>query len=529
MPSIKAFIGAEIDQGPIIGREFVNRGTATAAAWTPAQLGVDLALWLDANDADTITLNGSNVSQWDDKSGNDRHASQANAANQPVYTASGLNDKPVLTFAGSPATGLSTGTFANIDGFTVAAVARLSSAGSYSMIYTTASSSVGHAELRTISTSGKPSFVNSGNNAGAGVLAVPASPVVNTTSLVGATSILLANTTTGTYRLRQDGELKDTEVTTTVPTTSTARGIGSRAGLTFPAIGFIAEIIEVAAVLSEADQQRVEGYLAWKWGVTANLPADHPYKWDGSLFGFADQDAETYIAAVETADGQDLEPGVRAAIYEFVGGCKADGIWDAIKASCIMAGARTLDGALVPLKGTAPTNFNFVAGDYNRTTGLVGNGTTKYLDSNRNNNADPQNSKHVSVFIHTRGSTTAGARFIAAGNSAGLGDTLIANDTSGGFYTSVNSSSFDRPALTTGFVGASRASSALYSFRGSNTTTSFTRDSGTPRNENIGVFANSNGSDRLNCRLAFYSIGESLDLALLDARVTTLINAYGAI
>jgi hypothetical protein len=31
------------------------------------------------------------------------------------------------------------------------------------------------------------------------------------------------------------------------------------------------------------------------------------------------------------------------------------------------------------------------------------------------------------------------------------------------------------------------------------------------------------------CRLAFYSIGESLDLALLDARVTTLINAYGAI
>jgi hypothetical protein len=27
-------------------------------------------------------------------------------------------------------------------------------------------------------------------------------------------------------------------------------------------------------------------------------------------------------------------------------------------------------------------------------------------------------------------------------------------------------------------------------------------------------------------RLAFYSIGESLNLALLDARVTTLINAF---
>jgi hypothetical protein len=30
-----------------------------------------------------------------------------------------------------------------------------------------------------------------------------------------------------------------------------------------------------------------------------------------------------------------------------------------------------------------------------------------------------------------------------------------------------------------------------------------------------------------NARLAFYSIGESLDLALLDARVTALITAFG--
>jgi hypothetical protein len=31
--------------------------------------------------------------------------------------------------------------------------------------------------------------------------------------------------------------------------------------------------------------------------------------------------------------------------------------------------------------GTAPTNNNFVDADYNRETGLVGNGSTKYLDS----------------------------------------------------------------------------------------------------------------------------------------------------
>jgi hypothetical protein len=95
-----------------------------------------------------------------------------------------------------------------------------------------------------------------------------------------------------------------------------------------------------------------------------------------------DADAQAYITAVETADRQALEAGVRTAINDFVVGCKADGIWDAIKASCIMAGARTLTGALVPLKGTAPTNYNFVPGDYNRKTGLVGDGSSKNLNSN---------------------------------------------------------------------------------------------------------------------------------------------------
>jgi hypothetical protein len=54
--------------------------------WNPAQLGADLALWLDADDASTITLNGSTVAQWDDKSGNGKHMVQATASAQPTYT-----------------------------------------------------------------------------------------------------------------------------------------------------------------------------------------------------------------------------------------------------------------------------------------------------------------------------------------------------------------------------------------------------------------------------------------------------------
>jgi len=63
-------------------------------------------------------------------------------------------------------------------------------------------------------------------------------------------------------------------------------------------------------------------------------------------------------------------------------GCKADGVWSAIKASCILAGARTLAGALVPLVGPDPNSFYFVAGNYNRKTGLKGNGSNQYIDTN---------------------------------------------------------------------------------------------------------------------------------------------------
>lgn len=48
-----------------------------ALAWTPATLGASLSLWFDADDTSTITLDGSTVNQWRDKSG----ATSAHEAN----------------------------------------------------------------------------------------------------------------------------------------------------------------------------------------------------------------------------------------------------------------------------------------------------------------------------------------------------------------------------------------------------------------------------------------------------------------
>ena len=238
-----------------------------------------------------------------------------------------------------------------------------------------------------------------------------------------------------------------------------------------------------------------------------------------------DPDAAAYITAVETADGQALEEKVKIAIDNFVLGCKADGIWSAIKASCILAGARTLSGALVPLVGTAPTNYNFVSGDYNRETGLVGDGSTKYLDSNRNNNADPQDNSHQAVFIstaHSPGNTGVYIGTTNANGASNIGQTttpvVFSRNRSGG----VN----EIPVVALNFAGHSRSTSSNYTIRanGANVIANFASDG--LLNESVLVFARG-PANFVNGRLAFYSIGESLDLAKLDARVTDLINAIG--
>jgi hypothetical protein len=251
-----------------------------------------------------------------------------------------------------------------------------------------------------------------------------------------------------------------------------------------------------------------------------------------------DPDAQAYITAVETVDGQALEIGVRDAINDFVVGCKADGIWTAIKACCIMAGARTRLGAMVPLVGAAPTSFNFVDDDYNRKTGLPGNGSTKYLNSNRLQTADPQNNHHLSVYITVTGTAILiGARAEAL---SGLGDSHIGLGAASSWPFRSRIDAFDTPsqgtrstANATGFIAVSRSSGSSFVSRLNSASETITNASTAPLAGNIGVFARirtetSSVDAYSNARLAFYSIGESLDLALLDARVTDLINAFGA-
>ena len=232
-----------------------------------------------------------------------------------------------------------------------------------------------------------------------------------------------------------------------------------------------------------------------------------------------DADATAYLSAVQTADGQALEPLVRNAITAFVVGCKRDGIWSAIKSSCLLMGARTLSGALTPLVGAAPTNNGpFVSGDYSRKTGLLGNGTSKYLALNRLEDDDLQNSVHNAAYVSAHSGFVIGTN-----NSTSAGWVTISNAA-----TRSRSTTADLFTAVDGFLGHSRSSSASYVRRNDGTSTTLSRTSGAPGGNAYELMRTAGGVTFGSPRVAYYSVGSHLDLALLDSRVTTLYNAIGA-
>ena len=238
-----------------------------------------------------------------------------------------------------------------------------------------------------------------------------------------------------------------------------------------------------------------------------------------------DADVVAYVLAVEAADGQRLEDGVISAYESFIVGCKTDSIWSAIKACCILAGARTLSGALVPLVGTAPTNANFVSGDYNRETGLLGNGSTKYLNANRNNNADPQNSKHLAGYISANSTVTGNLLSSNTGTGSSLLLEIPSSTQTRCIINGSNTLGINR-SIATGFVGASRPNGTQMITRQSGSSITHTYSSATPLNSAIGVFSRAASAVAVsNGRYAFYSIGEHLDLAALDTRISALMTA----
>jgi hypothetical protein len=254
--------------------DFRRMSALSKELWTPAE--ITTALWLDAADSDTLTLDGSsNVEQWNDKSGNSRHMTQETGGKRPTYVAGEYVEfsyANATILENSSRLGLATNP--TIAFFSVILFSSLTDFDD--SFFQIGEDEIGNIRLAVgpLSTDGWAWRHNNGNNRyGATDTGVVSVPVFYRKS----------GDTYGDQLFRLNGS-SITSIDSTNPTevlTSTSAKCSVGGGGTLEASKyFTGRLYEFLAIPTDNVEliQKIEGYLAHKWGLEANLPSDHPYK-----------------------------------------------------------------------------------------------------------------------------------------------------------------------------------------------------------------------------------------------------------
>lgn len=271
---------------------------ASRRLWTPADLGTPPSLWF--NDDSAITTVSGFVSQWNDISGNGYHHDQATSARRPEPLAAELNGRRVIRFDGSDdlLLSLNTGALdlyrnqANLAEVVVYKKRATDGGAGKILLYCPNNAGASRCSLAVSGTAGgeadRTRFIARSTDAGG------AAVLTQGTSLGAAWQIVVCRSelaNTDGY-LHINGTLDQTSTSFTAGSaTSDTRpvpGIGMGASFNTnpgnppntgsPADCDMAERLLIRAALTSADVARIEGYLAHRWGLTASLPSDHPFR-----------------------------------------------------------------------------------------------------------------------------------------------------------------------------------------------------------------------------------------------------------
>lgn len=252
-------------------------GASIHQPWTPKDLGSTLKIWLDASDSTTITESSNAVSNWADKSGNGNDLAQATGADQPTYTTNSLNGLAVVKF--------------QLDRMTRSDIFGGSTSDMHCLF-------IARTNSNPTQDTGEISFNGTDyTNSNRFTFSIPSRSIGDwyidlggvTTNRVGSTTTADRVTTLSTlivhgYKDSTSGKCGawfngGTTKLSSGNTSATTSGGIVLGGVGNRAVNWdLAEFVLCNAKLADADKDRVEGYFAWKWGVTSNLPSGHAYK-----------------------------------------------------------------------------------------------------------------------------------------------------------------------------------------------------------------------------------------------------------
>ncbi len=242
--------------------------TPSLAPFTPTQIS-GCQLWLDATDQNTMTLSGSNITQWNDKSGNGRNVT----ASGTITNTGSINGVPATNwasnayFSGSASnTGSTVSVFCilNMNSSTTGTNGRVVSLGT-----------IGSDDFDKVGTA-IPILRRTGTIIGAfrnyGELSRSSNitdiPLLAGSIFTGSSNIFYANGTASAAVASSGNFTYANHVIGTNSITTDTTGYFR---------GTIGEVIIYNAALTDVQRQQVEGYLAQKWGLQGSLPSTHPY------------------------------------------------------------------------------------------------------------------------------------------------------------------------------------------------------------------------------------------------------------
>lgn len=242
---------------------------SASSNWTPSNIStMTLAAWYDADDAATITATSGSVDQWSDKSGNGYHMT-ATTTERPTTGTQTINSKNVLDFNGtsntmSAATGWQAGSSNNV----IMAVVQFDAIAAAQRIV----GGFADAGTRHNLSFDQPSGVKARFTHASSYVAVlsSGSPTAATTHLFSG---YRSGTSAGGCGI--DATYATDTNFSTAPTLNAWR-IGSSNSSSEYLDGKIAEIV-VCLGYDLTEREKLEGYLAHKWGIAASLPGGHPY------------------------------------------------------------------------------------------------------------------------------------------------------------------------------------------------------------------------------------------------------------
>ena len=238
-------------------------------------------LWLDASDSTTITI-ATGVSQWNDKSGNAYNFTQVTGASQPTRTGN------YISFQSNYYLTIPTAFMNNVTSWSLFFLINPISSSNFIMVKQHDGVNTENVLSMTVNTNSS----GGGQTGSTGYLywrsynagTQPASSSALSTSTIQILSIVYDGTNLYMYI---NGTLNSTTagsfatLNDTLPTAYTlgawyVPGYGGfqYSGSTNFQLG---EMISYYTSLTTIQRQQVEGYLAWKWGLQANLPTTHPY------------------------------------------------------------------------------------------------------------------------------------------------------------------------------------------------------------------------------------------------------------